>query len=82
MLTGEWLFLSAGTDGRDGPTDAAGGIVNAQTWETISKVGYDPQALLDNNDSYAALSVAKSLVITGGTGTNVADLQIFLRLPD
>ncbi|MBT8153319.1 DUF4147 domain-containing protein [Epibacterium ulvae] len=82
MLTGEWLFLSAGTDGRDGPTDAAGGIVNAQTWEAISKVGYDPQALLDNNDSYTALSVAKSLVITGGTGTNVADLQIFLRLPD
>ncbi len=81
MLAGEWLFLSAGTDGRDGPTDAAGGIVNSQTWEAISKVGYDPQTLLDNNDSYTALSVAKSLVITGGTGTNVADLQIFLRLP-
>ncbi|MQQ08607.1 DUF4147 domain-containing protein [Epibacterium sp. SM1979] len=82
LLSGNWLFLSAGTDGRDGPTDAAGGIVNGQTWAAIAKVGYDPQALLDNNDSYTALSVAKSLVITGGTGTNVADIQIFLRLPE
>ena len=82
LLSGNWLFLSAGTDGRDGPTDAAGGIVNGQTWAAIAKVGYDPQALLDNNDSYTALSVAKSLVITGGTGTNVADLQIFLRSPE
>lgn len=82
MLTGKWLFLSAGTDGRDGPTDAAGGIVNGNTWQEINDFGYDPQALLDNNDSYTALSATKSLVITGGTGTNVADLQIFLRLPD
>lgn len=78
-LSGDWLFLSGGTDGRDGPTDAAGGIATPQTWADISKTGVDPGALLANNDSYAALKAAEALLICGGTGTNVADVQVFLR---
>ncbi|OIQ31408.1 MAG: glycerate kinase [Alphaproteobacteria bacterium MedPE-SWcel] len=80
-LDGEWIFLSGGTDGRDGPTDAAGGIVAAQTWASIAATGADPDALLANNDSYAALKAAQALVSVGGTGTNVADVQVFLRRP-
>ncbi|WP_291733424.1 DUF4147 domain-containing protein [Leisingera sp. F5] len=80
-LSGDWLFLSGGTDGRDGPTDAAGGIATPSTWNTIESAGQDPEALLANNDSYAALKAADALLMTGGTGTNVADVQVFLRLP-
>ncbi|CUX81319.1 MAG: glycerate-2-kinase [Roseibaca calidilacus] len=71
-----WRFLSAGTDGRDGPTDAAGAIVDGGTVARIQAAGGDPQALLANNDSYAALKLAGDLLVTGGTGTNVADIQI------
>ncbi|MFW8594074.1 glycerate kinase type-2 family protein [Cribrihabitans neustonicus] len=80
-LTGDWLFLSGGTDGRDGPTDAAGGVVGAATWAAIRAAGQDPEALLANNDSHAALNAADALLMTGGTGTNVADVQVFLRRP-
>lgn len=72
-----WRFLSAGTDGRDGPTDAAGAVVDGHTAERIRDAGGDPKALLANNDSHEALMLAGDLLITGGTGTNVADLQIF-----
>lgn len=71
-----WRFLSAGTDGRDGPTEAAGAIVDGQTCTRIRNAGGDPQALLANNDSNRAMALAGDLLVTGGTGTNVADLQI------
>lgn len=71
-----WRFLSAGTDGRDGPTEAAGAIVDGKTCVRIRAAGGDPTALLANNDSNRALELAGDLLITGGTGTNVADLQI------
>lgn len=77
-LSGDWVFLSGGTDGRDGPTDAAGGIVNGESCERIRKAGVDPQARLADNDSYAALKASGDLLMTGATGTNVADLQILL----
>ncbi|ABF62443.1 Hydroxypyruvate reductase (plasmid) [Ruegeria sp. TM1040] len=80
-LAGDWVFLSGGTDGRDGPTDAAGGLVTPDTWAEIARAGADPAALLANNDSYAALKAADALVTIGGTGTNVADVQILLRRP-
>lgn len=80
-LAGQWTFLSGGTDGRDGPTDAAGGLIDKHTLGKIRAAGIDPQAALDNNDSYTALKAANDLVITGATGTNVADLQILLLLP-
>jgi hydroxypyruvate reductase len=74
-------FLSGGTDGRDGPTDAAGAIVDTGTWPRIIDAGLDPAALLANNDSYAALQASGDLLITGATGTNVADIQILMIQP-
>ena len=74
----DWVFMSGGTDGRDGPTDAAGGIVDAGTMGRIATAGQDAEALLANNDSYAALQAAGDLLITGATGTNVADVQVML----
>ena len=74
-------FLSGGTDGRDGPTDAAGAIVDAGTWARITDAGLDPASLLANNDSYAALQASGDLLITGATGTNVADIQILMIQP-
>ena len=80
-LSGDWTFLSGGTDGRDGPTDAAGGIIDQDTLKRMSRAGIDPQALLDNNDSYTALKSSQDLLDTGATGTNVADLQVLLIHP-
>lgn len=77
-LADGWVFLSGGTDGRDGPTDAAGGIVDAETAGRIAAGGGDAQALLANNDSNAALRLSDDLLITGATGTNVADVQVML----
>lgn len=73
-----WVFLSGGTDGRDGPTDAAGGLVDGATLDRISAAGADCASLLANNDSRAALSSSVDLLVTGATGTNVADVQALL----
>lgn len=74
-------LLAAGTDGRDGPTDAAGGCVNACTWDAIRDAGRDPAAALASHESYAALDAAGALLRTGPTGTNVADVVIGLVEP-
>lgn len=74
----DWVFLAAGTDGRDGPTDAAGGIVDAATVTRIRNAGVDPVAAMEENDSYGALDGAGALLRTGATGTNVADVVLFL----
>lgn len=79
-LTG-FVFLSGGTDGRDGPTDAAGGLVDDGTLARIRAAGIDPADALARNDSYPALAAAGDLLMTGATGTNVADLQVFILLP-
>ena len=71
-------FLSAGTDGTDGPTDAAGAIVDGKTIGRAKSLGLNPQEYLDNNDSYNFFKQIDSLLITGPTGTNVMDLQIIL----
>ena len=73
--------MSAGTDGRDGPTDAAGGIVDAGTIERLAQSGHKVKDFLDQSDSYSALRQSGDLLLTGGTGTNVADVQLFLRIP-
>ena len=73
-----WVFLSGGTDGRDGPTDSAGGLVDAQVVPRIRATGANPEALLANNDSYTALHLGQGQLITGATGTNVADMQVML----
>lgn len=80
-LAGQWTFLSGGTDGRDGPTDAAGGVVDPQTLNRMRKAGADPASRLEDNDSYSALARSQDLLETGATGTNVADLQILLIHP-
>jgi glycerate 2-kinase len=74
-----WTCLQGGSDGRDGPTDAAGGLVDQGTLLRIAEAGGDIDALLDNNDSYAALDLAGDLLKIPATGTNVADLGIMIR---
>ncbi len=71
-------LLSAGTDGGDGPTGAAGAIVDGFTVSKGRAFGVDPAQYLQNNDSYGFFAATKELLITGPTGTNVMDLQIVL----
>ncbi len=70
------VLLAAGTDGRDGPTDAAGALVDGDTWDRISAAGRDPAADLARHDAYPALNAAGALLRTGPSGTNVMDLVI------
>lgn len=69
-------LLSAGTDGTDGPTDAAGAIVDGQTITKSKAIGLDPEEYLRNNDSYNFFKKIGDFFITGPTGTNVMDIQI------
>jgi glycerate-2-kinase len=71
-------LLAAGTDGRDGPTDAAGAIVDGSTWSAIAAAGRDPATDLARHDAYPALDAAGALFRPGLTGTNVMDLVIGL----
>jgi len=67
--------LSAGTDGTDGPTDAAGAFADGDTCSRARRLGLDPDAFLDNNDSYAFFSALGDLLVTGPTRTNVMDIR-------
>lgn len=73
-----WAAFAADTDGNDGPTDAAGGLVNGRTAERIRQGGVDPAGALSRNDSYRALKASGALLVTGPTGTNVNDLRVAL----
>ena len=75
-LSCDWVFLSGGTDGRDGPTDAAGGIVTAGTIARARADNLNVVAALNDNDSYRILESAGDLLRTDATGTNVADVQL------
>ncbi|BBL58998.1 hydroxypyruvate reductase [Methylomonas koyamae] len=77
-----WTFLSAGSDGRDGPTDAAGAIVDNGSLARIRAAAIDPAAMLNDNNAYPALDAANDLLKCGATGTNVADLQVLLLHPN
>ena len=72
------VLLSIGSDGTDGPTDAAGGLVDGKTVDNLKGLGLDPEAVLAENDSYNGLDACGCLVITGPTGTNVNDLTVLL----
>ncbi|HSE65951.1 MAG TPA: MOFRL family protein, partial [Gemmatimonadales bacterium] len=74
----EVTLLAAGTDGRDGPTDAAGAIVDRDSWEAIRAAGRDPARDLATHNAYDALASAGALFKTGMTGTNVMDVVIGL----
>jgi glycerate 2-kinase len=78
----DWAAFAADTDGNDGPTDAAGGLVTGATASSIREHGVDPEEALANNDAYAALDAAGALLVTGPTGTNVNDLRVALVAAD
>ena len=71
-------ILAAGTDGRDGPTDAAGAVVDATSWARILAAGRNAAEDLERHQSYAALNAAQCLLRPGMTGTNVNDVVIAL----
>ena len=71
-------LLSAGTDGTDGPTDAAGAIVDGTTVDVAEAKGLKVDDFLKNNDSYHYFSRGGGLYKTGPTGTNVMDIQVLL----
>lgn len=71
-------FLSGGTDGKDGQTEAAGAICNGRTIERAEELGLDAMKFLNNNDSYNFFNKLEDLIITGPTNTNVMDIQILL----
>jgi glycerate 2-kinase len=77
----ELLLLASGTDGTDGPTEEAGGLVDAETCARLALAGLEPDDCLSRADAGTALAAADALVRTGPTGTNVADLVIGLKLP-
>ena len=70
--------FSVGSDGTDGPTDAAGGYVDGDTAETLAAGGWNVFDTLQNNDAYHALQTSGGLIITGATGTNVNDVAVAL----
>jgi glycerate-2-kinase len=71
-------LLSAGTDGMDGPTEAAGAIVDEKTFRRALKKGLDLADYLKRNDSYGFFDKVGGLFVTGTTGTNVMDIQVML----
>jgi glycerate-2-kinase len=74
----ETVFLSGGTDGTDGPTDAAGGVVDGETMQAGKEKNLEIHAFLAENDSYCYLERVGGLLMTGPTGTNVMDIHILL----
>jgi hydroxypyruvate reductase len=72
------LIFSFGSDGTDGPTDAAGGIVDGRTASKLREKGISIEETLADNDSYNALKVVDGLIKTGPTGTNVNDISVIL----
>ena len=72
------VLFSLGSDGTDGPTDAAGGIVDGTTNRKLVEKGISIDAVLKNNDAYHALQAVDGLIVTGPTGTNVNDLSVLL----
>jgi len=73
-----WAAFAADTDGNDGSTDAAGGIVDGATAQRIREAGMDPEEALADNDSNTALEAGGALIVTGPTGTNVNDVRVAL----
>lgn len=73
-------LLSGGTDGIDGPTDAAGAVVDSETCHHAEELGLDgPARFLAENDAYSFFHALSDLVVTGPTDTNVGDVQVLLR---
>ena len=71
-------FASVATDGTDGPTDAAGGLVDPSTYSRAIELGLKPEKFLNENNSYEFLKATGDLILTGPTQTNLMDIQIVL----
>jgi len=71
-------LISVGSDGTDGPTDAAGGYVDGDTYADLMAKGISISEVLRKNDAYPALEAVQGLVMTGPTGTNVNDVTVAL----
>lgn len=76
------LIVAAATDGSDGPTDAAGGMVDGSTAARARQRGLDPKQALAENDSYHLLEQVDDLLVTGPTNTNVNDLLFVFSFPE
>ena len=72
------VVLSGGTDGTDGPTDAAGALVDGRTLARAEALGLQPEAFLHRNDAYHFFQALDDLLLTGPTGTNVMDMYVVL----
>lgn len=75
------VVASIGTDGEDGPTDAAGGCIDAAVAARLATANGDPEGAVSRCDAYPLLAATGGLVVTGPTGTNVADVRIVLAKP-
>ena len=73
------VILSGGTDGTDGPTDAAGAIIDPETIMRVNKLNLDINSYLLNNDAYHFFEACNGLLKTGPTNTNVMDIVVLLR---
>ncbi len=73
--------FSVGSDGTDGPTDAAGGYVDGESLAALKEAGLSLSAVLSDNDAYHALQAVGGLIVTGPTGTNVNDVAVALLRP-
>jgi glycerate 2-kinase len=80
--SGECVIASLSTDGVDGPTDAAGAIVDNSTVKRARELGLDPEKYLQNNDSYSFFFQLGDLIFTGASGTNVNDISVVVALKD
>jgi glycerate-2-kinase len=76
--SGDVALASIGTDGIDGPTDAAGACADATTLTRASKLALDPDAYLADNNAYAFFQGLGDLIMTGPSTTNVGDIQVVL----
>lgn len=74
------FFVTLGTDGEDGPTDAAGAVVSGETLEQGKNIGLEPEGFLANHDAYHYFERVGGLIKTGSTGTNVMDMVFLMKL--
>ena len=79
--TADFALVSGGTDGEDGPTDAAGAVVDRELVQRLRHSGKEVTPFLQSNDAYHFFEPLQSLLKTGWTGTNVCDLRVLVRLP-
>lgn len=75
----DWLVLALATDGRDGPTDAAGAIIDRDAMQRAHRMGLSVEQALANHDTYPFLARVGALLTTGATGTNINDVLVVLR---